>query len=105
MKKISAKRAEVLKQKAIETGIQFHLFTEIWMKRKHYSEVSGKWLGEEALSTLFHHILPKSKYPEARFDEENIILLTFEEHDQVEIDSSFYEEINKRRDKLKLKYD
>lgn len=81
------------------------LFMEIWYKRKHYSEVSGRWLGKEALTTFFHHILPKSKYPDAAFDEENIILLTFDEHQKVEQDPVFYEEVNKRREQLNEKYD
>ena len=49
---------------------------DIWKKRPHASEVSGRWLGKEPLSVFFHHILPKNKYPEVRMDEENIILLT-----------------------------
>ena len=81
------------------------LFMNIWKKRKHYSEVSGTYLGKEALSIYFHHILPKNKYPEFCLDEENIILLTLEEHENVEWNMYRYEEINKRRDKLKLKYE
>ena len=50
-------------------------------------------------------ILPKEKYPQAAFDEENIILLTLEEHDQVEMDPTRYEEINKKREQLKKKYE
>jgi hypothetical protein len=57
------------------------------------------------LSTYFHHILPKNKYPEAALDQENIILLTLNEHDQVESDIYRYEEVNKRREQLKLKYE
>jgi hypothetical protein len=80
-------------------------FLQIWKKRPHKSEISGEYLGSEALSTYFHHILPKSKYPKASLDEENIILLTWEEHDQVEMDSTRYEEVNKRREQLKQKYE
>ncbi len=84
---------------------EMHLFfLEIWKKRPHKSEISGASLGSEALSAYFHHILPKSKYPEASLDEENIILLTWEEHDQVEMDTTRYEEVNKRREQLKQKY-
>ena len=81
------------------------MFLLIWKKRPHKSEISGTSLGSEALSTYFHHILPKSKYPEACLDEENIILLTWEEHDQVEMDPTRYEEVNKRREQLKQKYE
>ena len=52
----------------------------------------------------FHHILPKSKYPEAKYDEENIILLTPQEHSSVESDMYKYEEVNRRRELLKIKY-
>lgn len=84
--------------------LQRKLFLSIWKKRKHYSEVSGDYLGKEALSTYFHHILPKEKYPQACLDEENIILLTLEEHTNVESDMYKYELINKKREQLKTKY-
>ena len=80
------------------------LFLDIWKKRKHHSEVSGVYLGKEPMSTYFHHILPKEKYPEACFDEDNIVLLTLDEHTNVESDMYKYPEVNKRRDQLKLKY-
>lgn len=79
-------------------------FLQIWRKRSHHSEVSGKWLGKEPLTVFFHHILPKEKYPEASLDEQNIILLTLEEHEQVEMDMYRYEEINNIRKLLLGKY-
>jgi len=84
---------------------QRDMFMDIWKKRPHRSEVSGVYLGKEAMSTYFHHILPKEKYPEACLDEENIILLTLEEHSNVENDMYKYEEVNERRNQLKLKYE
>ena len=81
------------------------MFLEIWKKKRHYSEVSGIYLGKEPMSTHFHHILPKEKYPEACLDEENIILLTLEEHSNVENDMYRYEEVNKRRNHLLAKYE
>ena len=79
-------------------------FLSIWKKREHRSEVSNEWLGTEPLSIFFHHILPKEKYKEAAFDEENIILLTLDEHTNVENDMYRYEEVNNRRNQLKTKY-
>ena len=81
------------------------MFLDIWKKKPHKSEVSGVYLGKEPMSTYFHHILPKEKYPEACLDEENIILLTLEEHSNVENDMYRYEEVNKRRNQLNLKYE
>jgi hypothetical protein len=80
-------------------------FLSIWKQRAHKSEVSGTYLGSEPMSTFFHHILPKEKYPQACFDEENIILLTLDEHTNVESDMYKYPEVNKRREQLKLKYE
>jgi hypothetical protein len=79
-------------------------FLKLWKKFPHYSMVSGKYLGNEPLSVFFHHILPKEKYPQAAEDEENIILLTLEEHDQVEMDMYRYDEVNEKRNYLKIKY-
>ena len=87
----------------IETMRNF--FLEIWKERKHYSEVSGEYLGSEPLSTFFHHILPKSKYPEVAYDKSNIILLTFPEHESVENDMYKYDIINEKRKELMKKYD
>jgi len=80
-------------------------FLQTWKKRLHKSEISGDSLGSEPLHIFFHHILPKEKYPQAAFDEENIILLTLDEHTNVESDMYRYEEVNKRREKLKQKYE
>jgi hypothetical protein len=81
-----------------------NFFFLIWQQRPHKSEVSFTDLGKEPLLMFFHHILPKNKYPQAEYDKENIILLTFEEHEAVEADMYKYAEINKRRELLKLKY-
>ena len=83
----------------------WRVFLDIWMKRRHNSEISGRWLGKEPLTIFFHHILPKSKYKQAMFDEENIILMTWDEHTKVENDPTYFEEVNKRREQLKRKYD
>jgi hypothetical protein len=81
------------------------MFLKIWKQRLHKSEISGERLGTEPLSIFFHHILPKEKYNQAALDEENIILMTLDEHSNVENDIYRYEEVNKRREYLKEKYD
>jgi len=99
--KMCVKRDEEIRQ--ISEMQQF--FLQIWKKRQHLSEISGLPLVGEPLSIYFHHILPKEKYPQAALDEENIILLTLNEHDQVESDIYRFEEVNKRREYLKQKYE
>lgn len=103
MSVITSKKTNIVQNN--EQAIEMKLFyVSIWKKRKHYSEVSGQYLGSEPLSTYFHHILPKEKYPEASLDEENIVILSLEEHSNVENDMYKYEEINQRRTYLKNKY-
>ena len=80
------------------------MFLRIWKQRQHKSEISGERLGTEPLSIFFHHILPKEKYKDAALDEENIILMTLDEHSNVENNIYRYEEVNKRREYLKTKY-
>ncbi len=91
-------------RKSDDSMQMLNLFFTIFAKRPHNSEVSGEYLGNEPLSVFFHHILPKNKYPEAKFDEENVILLTLDEHTNVESDPQRYEIINTRREYLKIKY-
>jgi hypothetical protein len=96
----------VKKEDPIRKNIEMKdFFLKVWKDRPHKSEISGDYLASEPLHVFFHHILPKNKYPEACLDEENIILLTWEEHDQVESDVTRYEEVNKRREQLKKKYE
>jgi len=96
----------VKKEKAIRDISEMQeFFLQIWKKKLHYSEVSMDYLGKEPLTVFFHHILAKEKYPQAAFDEENIILLTLDEHTNVESDMYKYEEVNKRREQLKQKYE
>lgn len=94
------KMREILQKNKEEKMEEFNLYQEIWKERPHKSEVTGSSLGREARTYMFHHILPKSKYPEHRLNKDNIILLTFEEHEKVEKDPQCYEEVNKRRQNL-----
>jgi hypothetical protein len=107
-KQLQSGRPSLTTKKKVSDGKSHQMremFLDIWKKRAHKSEVSGTYLGKEPMSTYFHHILAKEKYPEACLDEENIILLTLEEHSNVENDMYRYEEVNNRRNQLNLKYE
>jgi len=105
---LTSRKSSLLTQKLDKSPSKFlemrEFFLSIWKKRPHRSEVSGDYLGNEPMSTYFHHILAKEKYPEACLDEENIVLLSLEEHSNVENDMYKYPEVNKRREQLKIKY-
>jgi len=106
--KISRMKAKVDEEKEVnntsDSKEMWNFFLEIWKKRPHRSEISNIPIYGEPSSAYFHHILAKSKYPVASLDEENIIILSLEEHDNVENDIFRYEEVNKRREYLKEKY-
>ena len=102
---MSSKLTKKLDIEAKQISEMKSFFLQIWKKRRHYSEVSDTYLGSEPLTIFFHHILPKEKYPQASLDEQNIILLTFDEHTAVEKDIYKYETVNKKREILKQKYE
>ena len=79
-------------------------FNLLWENEPHYSEISGIWLGSENSSMYWHHILPKSTFPQYAEDRDNIIRLSSDEHTQVEANPYFYEEVNIKREKFKQKH-
>lgn len=101
-----SRKVLTIKRKKNKEGVPLmrDFFLSIWNKRRHKSEISGIYLGREPLSIFFHHILPKDKFEEAKYDENNIILLTLDEHTNCESDMYRYEEVNRRREKLLEKY-
>jgi hypothetical protein len=61
---------------------------------------TGKQLPSPPLTTYFHHVLPKSKYPEFRLCEWNILLLHPEVHDQAERNIDKTPKVKAYRDQL-----
>ena len=86
MKRISDKRKARLAEERMEKEKMFLFFIEIWedtpqSMRKCYE--TGRWLGNEPLSTFFHHVLEKQTYPEFCLERWNIVLLHPDVHNQV----------------------
>ena len=67
-------------EERIEQEKLWNFFLEIWNERLHYSELSGEWLGNEPLTTMFDHLLEKSTFPDYKFEKWNIALITPDEH-------------------------
>lgn len=91
-------------QKQINVEKQWLFFYTILCNRGKSSELSGKDLYGDINSLWFHHILPKSKYPDLRYCAENIIMLTPDEHNAVE-NGKVFEEIEKRKKDIQMRYD
>lgn len=68
-----------IKYKRKPTG-ELEVFKSIWAERPHFSQVSGKFLGDDLNVSFFSHILPKSHYKRFRLNKQNIVLKTEEEH-------------------------
>ena len=80
-------------------------FLQIWNKRKkHDCENCGKWLGNEPLSYMFDHLLEKSKYPELKYEEDNICLLCLNCHDD-KTRSNLTDLIRAKIEEVKKKFD
>ena len=71
------------KRELHKADVEFYL--SIWKNAKRRCYVTEKYLGNEPLTTYFHHVLPKSRFPEYRYCEWNIILVTPEVHAQIEM--------------------
>lgn len=83
---------------------QWLFFYSLLQERGNESEISGKTLRGDINSCWFHHILPKSKYPELRYCPDNIIILTKEEHDEIEAGVE-YELVKKRKRDIEQRFD
>lgn len=107
-KVLTAKREEISEESLQEIEKMQAFFSRIWNKRPHVSEISGNKLSSPIRTYYFHHIIEKNTPrlgEKGKYDEENIILLTFEEHEQVGLNPYRYPEINERRRYLIKKYE
>jgi hypothetical protein len=82
-KEIKDRQARYEKPKKKESG-ELKLFVKIWKTRERVSFLTGKRLTNEIGTSfwfnLFAHLIPKGKYGNFRLREDNIILLTPNEH-------------------------
>lgn len=90
-----------LKKELFLNDAAFYL--KIWESRPHVCYETGKQLGKMNLC-MFHHVLPKQTYPQFRHCEFNIVLLSPEVHNQVEIDISKCPKVKELTEQLKEKY-
>lgn len=103
MLKRRKKSPEEIAENKAHTEKRNAFFMEIWASRPHKCEVCGKFLGNEARTYHFDHVLEKSKFPEYEFDADNIMLICFEDHDKKS--RGFHSPVTEMRIKqLKTKY-
>lgn len=80
MIKRKKKSQEKINEERVLKEKDWNFYLHIWRKRRHYCENCNKWLGSEPLTIFFDHSLEKSKFPDLRYEEENIMLLCLSCH-------------------------
>jgi len=80
IRKISSKKQKTLGEERKQLHKDWLFFLEIWEEREHICKNCGYFLGNEPLTLFFDHLLEKSKYPDLRYEKENIMLLCWQCH-------------------------
>jgi hypothetical protein len=102
IKKVSLKRKVSLKKDTEQLHRDWLFYLEIWNEREHVCFETGEPLGDEPLTLFFHHVLEKGieKYAPYRHCKWNIVLITWQTHDQVGMDIDKCPKIKAYRDLL-----
>lgn len=89
-------------------GKMLDLFKEIWEEREHKSYISD--VGLFFNPWCFAHVLSKQSYPRYKFNKDNIVLLTPEEHFKLDHETHKakedpkFDKLFEYADKLKQEY-
>lgn len=83
-KQLGKRKKKSSSKKRKKDSKEREMFLEIWEERDHVSELSGKYLGNEPNSWFFAHILSKGSNLQLKLVKENIMLVTQEEHWQLD---------------------
>lgn len=102
-KKISDKRLLNKNSQSDLNRSDWDFYLEIWELRGSICQVTERPLGEP-LRSMFHHILPKSKYPQYRYSQWNIIILHPDVHATVEQDLDKVPKVKMMYEKLLKKH-
>jgi len=105
-----SKKADVLLVGGIKAGkavkLDRQFYVEVWEASPHICQNCGCKLPQVPSTFNFHHLLPKSKYPQFRYTPENIMILCADCHSQAETNESRLPKVVTRRkevEKLLLK--
>ena len=100
-----SKKSSKPHKKLDKPSLMKQFFLNFWKKNPiHICEVCNAPLGKEIKTYMFDHIMEKSKYPELAFEEENIMYLCLECHDE-KTRGHHSDVTTKRIEYLKAKYD
>ena len=82
LRKLSKKKKDNRWREIEETKEMHQFFLDYWAKTPvKVCRSCGVWLGNEPRTYMFDHLLEKEKYPEFKYEEDNIFLCCLECHD------------------------
>jgi len=99
------KKKKPLSRVKKKTG-ELAMFMQIWEGRPHVSEVSGTPIHQFDIR-CFAHILSKGAYPSFRLKKENVLLVTPEEHHELDFGSTEgfkWKKVKLKKEELKREY-
>ena len=102
IRKVSKKKTKSLGEKRLQTEQDWLFYLEIWNERPHVCFETDQPLGDEPLTVFFHHVLEKGlrRYAKYRHCKWNIVLITWQVHDQVGMDIDKCPKIKAYREQL-----
>lgn len=109
LKKVSDRRRRKLAERKTDDPdkvVMKFFFVSVWESLKREQRKCFE-TGEpifEPRSFNFHHVLPKEVYPQYRFSIWNIVLLTWQKHDQVNKDIDLLPKVKARYEELLEKH-
>jgi 5-methylcytosine-specific restriction endonuclease McrA len=98
--KVSPKRKKLLEDQKILQKQDEEFYKEVYAASPHKCQNCDCGLPKTPSNFLFHHILPKAKYPEFRHTPENIMILCLSCHSKAETNIDFAPRIKQRRNEV-----
>lgn len=102
IRKRSIKQTKILGEKKSLQIKDWEFYLEIWDEREHVCFETDQYLGNEPQTLFFHHVLEKGirRYKKYRHCKWNIVLISWQVHDQVGMDIDRCPRIKAYHDKL-----
>ena len=96
--KVSEKRKKQIEADKDLLALDKQFYADIWLASPHKCQCGcNSKLGKEPFTTLFHHLLFKSKYPHLRHVPENIMVLHPDCHNSYHTNPDTRPEIQRRQ--------
>lgn len=104
--KVKPKTEEQKQENQERIDRQNELFQKIWDERPHVDYETGEYIPGELKTVYMHHVLHKQDncYPQYAFCEWNIIILTWENHNQAHTDLDKLPRVKALTEELKRKH-